>query len=69
MFWLVDEISQLSLILGVALIIVAAIIVWVVLYLICIVRPTEKGLVTRFGKYHHSAKGGITFIYPAAAER
>ncbi len=29
-----------------------------------IVRPTEKGLVERLGKYHRFVQGGITFLVP-----
>jgi regulator of protease activity HflC (stomatin/prohibitin superfamily) len=29
-----------------------------------IVRPTEKGLVERFGKYHRFVEGGITLLVP-----
>lgn len=31
-----------------------------------IVRPTERGLVERFGKYHHTVKAGLTFLLPFA---
>jgi regulator of protease activity HflC (stomatin/prohibitin superfamily) len=30
------------------------------------VRPTERGLVERFGKYHHFVKAGLTFLIPFA---
>lgn len=40
----------------------------VVLYLFLaslrIVRPTEKGLVERLGKYHRFVEGGVTFLFP-----
>jgi regulator of protease activity HflC (stomatin/prohibitin superfamily) len=29
-----------------------------------IVRPTEKGLVERLGKYHRFVEGGVTFLFP-----
>lgn len=29
-----------------------------------IVRPVEKGVVERFGKYHHTSEAGISFIIP-----
>lgn len=31
-----------------------------------IVRPTERGLVERFGKYHRMVRGGLTFLIPFA---
>jgi regulator of protease activity HflC (stomatin/prohibitin superfamily) len=50
----------------VALAIVVPIVVIVVLFLmtIRIVRPTEKGLVERLGKYHRFVEGGVTFLFP-----
>lgn len=40
----------------------------VILYLffasLRIVRPTEKGLVERLGKYHRFVEGGVTFLFP-----
>jgi regulator of protease activity HflC (stomatin/prohibitin superfamily) len=30
------------------------------------IRPTERGLVERFGKYHHFVKSGLTFLIPFA---
>ncbi len=29
-----------------------------------IVRPTEKGLVERLGRYHRFVQGGVTFLFP-----
>jgi len=44
---------------------VAIVIVFYILYLsIRIVRPVEKGLVERFGKYYRFVEGGITFLLP-----
>ena len=44
---------------------IAIIIVLYVLYLsVRIVRPIDKGLVERFGKYHRFVEGGITFLFP-----
>jgi regulator of protease activity HflC (stomatin/prohibitin superfamily) len=40
------------------------IIVYAVLSSLRIVRPTQKGLVERFGKYHRFVQGGITFLVP-----
>ena len=42
------------------------VIVWAILLSLRIVRPTEKGLVERFGKYHRFVEGGITFLVPFA---
>jgi regulator of protease activity HflC (stomatin/prohibitin superfamily) len=46
--------------------IVVPIIAIVILFLmtIRIVRPTEKGLVERLGKYHRFVEGGVTFLFP-----
>ena len=33
------------------------------------VRPTDRGLVERFGKYHRFAPPGLTFIIPFGIER
>ena len=30
------------------------------------IRPTERGLVERFGRYHHFVKAGLTFLVPFA---
>ena len=40
------------------------IIAYAVLSSLRIVRPTQKGLVERFGKYHRFVQGGITFLVP-----
>ena len=50
----------------VAVIIILIIILWAILLSLRIVRPTEKGLVERFGKYHRFVEGGITFLVPFA---
>jgi regulator of protease activity HflC (stomatin/prohibitin superfamily) len=47
-----------------ALIVVLVIIIYVVIASLRIVRPTEKGLVERFGKYQRFVQGGITFLVP-----
>ena len=45
--------------------VIAIFIVLYVLYLsVRIVRPIDKGLVERFGKYHRFVEGGITFLFP-----
>jgi regulator of protease activity HflC (stomatin/prohibitin superfamily) len=38
--------------------------VYAVISSLRIVRPTEKGLVERFGKYHRFVEGGITLLVP-----
>jgi regulator of protease activity HflC (stomatin/prohibitin superfamily) len=40
------------------------VIVYVVLSSLRIVRPTEKGLVERLGKYHRFVEGGVTLLVP-----
>ncbi len=47
-----------------AIVIPIVLIVWGVLLSVRIVRPTEKGLVERFGKYHRFVEGGITLLFP-----
>ena len=49
-----------------AIVIPLIVIVWALLSSLRIVRPTEKGLVERFGKYHRFVEGGITFLVPFA---
>ncbi len=49
-----------------AIIIPLAVILYAVVSSLRIVRPTEKGLVERFGKYHRFVQGGITFLVPFA---
>jgi len=48
----------------IAIIIPLAVIVYAVLWSLRIVRPTEKGLVERLGRYHRFVQGGITFLVP-----
>jgi regulator of protease activity HflC (stomatin/prohibitin superfamily) len=47
-----------------AIVIPLAIIAYVVVSSLRIVRPTEKGLVERFGKYRRFVEGGITTLVP-----
>ena len=49
-----------------AIVIPLIVIVYAVLTSLRIVRPTEKGLVERFGKYHRFVEGGITLLVPFA---
>jgi len=48
----------------IAIIIPLVVIVYAVIWSLRIVRPTEKGLVERLGKYHRFVQGGITFLVP-----
>ncbi len=48
----------------VAIVVSLVVIMYVVVSSLRIVRPTEKGLVERFGKYHRFVQGGITFLVP-----
>ena len=48
----------------VAIIIPLVVIVYAIIWSLRIVRPTEKGLVERLGRYHRFVQGGITFLVP-----
>jgi len=45
-------------------IIVILIVIYALYLSVRIVRPIDKGLVERFGKYHRFVEGGITFLFP-----
>jgi len=45
-------------------IVALVIVVYALIMSIRIVRPIEKGLVERFGKYRRFVEGGITFLFP-----
>ena len=47
-----------------AIIILLIVILYIVISSLRIVRPTEKGLVERFGKYHRFVQGGLTYLVP-----
>jgi regulator of protease activity HflC (stomatin/prohibitin superfamily) len=47
-----------------AIIIPLLVIVYAILSSLRIVRPTEKGLVERLGKYRRFVEGGVTFLFP-----
>ena len=47
-----------------AIIIPIVVLAYLVIASIRIVRPTEKGLVERLGKYHRFVEGGVTFLFP-----
>lgn len=47
-----------------AIIIPIVIVAYALLSSLRIVRPTERGLVERFGKYHRFVQGGITLLVP-----
>ena len=48
----------------IAIVILLVIVIYAVFSSLRIVRPTEKGLVERLGKYHRFVQGGITFLVP-----
>ncbi len=48
----------------IAIVIVLVIVIYALISSLRIVRPTEKGLVERLGKYHRFVQGGITFLVP-----
>lgn len=54
----------MSLVEAVVAVIVVVVVLWLIISSLRIVRPTEKGLVERFGKYHRFVEGGITFLFP-----
>jgi regulator of protease activity HflC (stomatin/prohibitin superfamily) len=47
-----------------AIVVPIVVVVYALLSSLRIVRPTEKGLVERFGKYNRFVEGGITFLVP-----
>jgi len=47
-----------------AIIIPIIVVLFLFLSSLRIVRPTEKGLVERLGKYHRFVEGGVTFLFP-----
>ena len=49
---------------SIAIVILLVIVIYAVLSSLRIVRPTEKGLVERFGRYYRFVQGGITFLVP-----
>ncbi|MGA3060482.1 MAG: SPFH domain-containing protein [Candidatus Bathyarchaeia archaeon] len=48
----------------IAIVIPLIVIIYAFIWSLRIVRPTEKGLVERFGKYHRFVQGGLTFLFP-----
>ena len=48
----------------IAIVIPLIVIIYAIISSLRIVRPTEKGLVERFGKYHRFVEGGITLLVP-----
>jgi len=48
----------------IAIVVPIVVIVYAFISSLRIVRPTEKGLVERFGKYQRFVQGGITFLVP-----
>jgi regulator of protease activity HflC (stomatin/prohibitin superfamily) len=55
---------MVDLILILAIIVPLIVILYALISSLRIVRPTEKGLVERFGKYHRFVEGGITLLVP-----
>ena len=47
-----------------AIVVPLVVILYLFLSTVRIVRPTEKGLVERLGKYHRFVEGGVTFLFP-----
>lgn len=47
-----------------AIVVPIVVIVFLFLSTLRIVRPTEKGLVERLGKYHRFVEGGVTVLFP-----
>ena len=48
----------------IAIVVPIVVLVYLFISTIRIVRPTEKGLVERLGKYHRFVEGGVTFLFP-----
>lgn len=48
------------------LLLLLLLLVWLFARTARVVRPTERGLVERFGKYHHFVTSGLTFLIPLA---
>ena len=55
---------MVDILLVLAIIVPLLVIVYALISSLRIVRPTEKGLVERFGKYHRFVEGGITLLVP-----
>ena len=55
---------MVDIILILAIIIPLIVVLYALISSLRIVRPTEKGLVERFGKYHRFVEGGITLLVP-----
>ena len=55
---------MVDIILVLAIVIPIVVIIYALISSLRIVRPTEKGLVERFGKYHRFVEGGITLLVP-----
>ncbi len=55
---------MVDILLVLAIVIPLIVILWRILTSLRIVRPTEKGLVERMGKYHRFVQGGLTLLIP-----
>jgi regulator of protease activity HflC (stomatin/prohibitin superfamily) len=55
---------MVDLILILAIVVPLVVLMYLFFSTVRIVRPTEKGLVERLGKYHRFVEGGVTFLFP-----
>ena len=55
---------MVDLILILAIVVPLVVLLYLFFSTVRIVRPTEKGLVERLGKYHRFVEGGVTFLFP-----
>jgi regulator of protease activity HflC (stomatin/prohibitin superfamily) len=55
---------MVDLILILAIIVPLVVLLYLFISTVRIVRPTEKGLVERLGRYHRFVEGGVTFLFP-----
>jgi regulator of protease activity HflC (stomatin/prohibitin superfamily) len=55
---------MVDILLVLAIIVPLVVLLYALISSLRIVRPTEKGLVERFGKYHRFVEGGITLLVP-----
>jgi regulator of protease activity HflC (stomatin/prohibitin superfamily) len=58
------SVSMVDPILILAIVVPLVVLLYLFFSTVRIVRPTEKGLVERLGKYHRFVEGGVTFLFP-----
>jgi regulator of protease activity HflC (stomatin/prohibitin superfamily) len=58
--------SKVDKLLVLAIVVPLIVVAYALLSSLRIVRPAEKGLVERLGKYHRFVEGGITLLVPFA---